>query len=331
MNNNTKKIKSFTDLDAWKEAHKLVLIIYKITKDFPKEEMFGLTSQIRRAAVSITSNIAEGFSRQTYKDKIHFYFMAKGSLTELQNQLLIAKDIGYVGNKDFINVANQIVVAHKLLNGLIKKSKDIQNSKFKIQNSSNRGFTLIEMLIAVAILAIMAVAVSAFFISLYKEQGSDIARIKRIDTAGRVIETMSSEIRKMNRAENGIFPLEIIQEQTLVFYSDVDNDGLTERIEYFLNGTALERKSIEPGDNLDYSGTETAAVIAGGIRNGTEPIFKYYDENYTGSEDPLPEPINVTSVKIIEIILDINADEKHLSSPLCVETKIHPRNLKNFD
>jgi len=193
------------------------------------------------------------------------------------------------------------------------------------------GFTLIELIIAVAILAIITVAISLLFINLYKEQASDVARIKRIDTASKTIEMMSGEIRKMNRAENGIFPLEVVQEQALVFYSDVDNDGLTERIEYSLNGTALERKLIEPGDSLDYSGTETIAVIAGGIRNGTEPIFKYYDENYTGSEDPMSEPISVTSVKIIEIILDINADEKYLSSPLRMETKIHPRNLRNFD
>ncbi|MDD5626597.1 MAG: four helix bundle protein [Patescibacteria group bacterium] len=85
MNNELKKIKSFTDLDAWKEGHKLVLMVYEITKKFPKEEMFGLVSQMRRCVVSITSNIAEGFSRQTYKDKICFYSRAQGSVTELQN------------------------------------------------------------------------------------------------------------------------------------------------------------------------------------------------------------------------------------------------------
>ena len=195
----------------------------------------------------------------------------------------------------------------------------------------DKGFTLVELIIAVAILAIMAAAISAFFISLYKEQTSDIARIGRIDAAGKAIEKMSGEIRKMNRAENGIFPLEVAQEQVLVFYSDVDDDGLTERIEYSLDGSALKKKLIEPGDSLDYSGEETTTVIVDGIRNGTEPIFKYYDENYTGSEDPLSEPINVTSVKIIEVILDINADEKYLSSPLRAETKVHPRNLRNFE
>ena len=114
------KIRSFTDLVAWKEAHKLVLIIYKITNNFPKEEMFGLTNQVRRAAVSISSNIAEGFSRHSSKEKTQFYFMALGSLTEVQNQLMIAKDVEYVDKDKFALVAEQTVVTSKLINGLIK-------------------------------------------------------------------------------------------------------------------------------------------------------------------------------------------------------------------
>lgn len=90
------KIRSFTDLFAWKEGHKLVLKIYNISENFPQKEVFGLTNQIRRAAVSITSNIAEGFSRLTTKDKCQFYAIAIGSLTELQNQLLVARDVGYI-------------------------------------------------------------------------------------------------------------------------------------------------------------------------------------------------------------------------------------------
>ncbi len=120
MNN---KIKSFTDLDAWKEAHKLAIIIYKIVKQFPKEEIFGLTMQLRRAVVSITSNIAEGFARKSYLEKIQFYFMALGSLTEVQNQLLLSKDVNYINRDVFDRIARQTVIVSKLLNGLIKKSK----------------------------------------------------------------------------------------------------------------------------------------------------------------------------------------------------------------
>ena len=125
MNNEIAKIKSFTDLNVWKEGHKLVLEIYRITKDFPKEEIFGLTSQIRRASVSVTSNIAEGFSRNSYKEKLNFYSMSLGSLTEVQNQLLISRDIKYIANEDFKKIADQTVVTSKLINGLIKSTKTI--------------------------------------------------------------------------------------------------------------------------------------------------------------------------------------------------------------
>lgn len=120
-----KKIKSFTDLIVWQQAHQLVLSIYQITKNFPKEERYSLIDQLRRAAISITSNIAEGFSRQTYKEKCQFYYQSLGSLTEIQNQLLVARDIGYMNQKTFKQIANQTISVQKLLSLLITKTKSI--------------------------------------------------------------------------------------------------------------------------------------------------------------------------------------------------------------
>ena len=123
------KIKTFTDLFAWREGHKLVLLIYEETKRFPKEEVFGLVSQMRRAAISITSNIAEGFGRHGYKEKIQFYYLAQGSLTEIKNQIITAKDIGYTTQEKFKELMDQADVAHKFLQGLIAKSKTFLNLK----------------------------------------------------------------------------------------------------------------------------------------------------------------------------------------------------------
>ncbi|MBP8591078.1 four helix bundle protein [Candidatus Shapirobacteria bacterium] len=120
MEKREQKIKSFTDLVAWQEAHKLAILIYKVTKNFPKEEIYGLTNQIRRAVISISSNIAEGFSRQSRLEKRQFYYQALGSLTELQNQLLLAKDVGYLSEDNFQEIANQTVTVSKLINSLIK-------------------------------------------------------------------------------------------------------------------------------------------------------------------------------------------------------------------
>jgi len=122
------KIKSFTDLIAWRKSHELVLRVYKITCCFPREERYALIDQIRRAVVSISSNIAEGFSRRTYIEKNRFYYMAQGSLTEVQNLLLIARDLGYLDNNIFKDMAERTVEVHKLINSLVKKSVSILNS-----------------------------------------------------------------------------------------------------------------------------------------------------------------------------------------------------------
>jgi four helix bundle protein len=122
------KIQSFTDLRVWQEGHALVIRIYELTAKFPQAEQFGLTSQLRRAAVSITSNIAEGFSRNTAGEKRQFYAISLGSLTEVQNQLLIARDLKFLGTTDFTDCSRRTVEISKMLNGLIKKTVASRNS-----------------------------------------------------------------------------------------------------------------------------------------------------------------------------------------------------------
>lgn len=122
-----KKIQSFTDLIVWQKAHQLVLEVYRLSKLFPKEELFALVSQIRRAVVSITSNIAEGFGRNSEKEKLHFYAFAYGSLLEVQNQLLIAKDLGYVKQIEFDRLMALAFEIGKMLQSLIKAIKKFPN------------------------------------------------------------------------------------------------------------------------------------------------------------------------------------------------------------
>jgi len=122
-NNEVSKIHKFTDLIAWQEGHKLVVLVYKITKDFPPEERYCLVDQMRRAVVSFTSNIAEGFSRRSVKEKYQFYSTSKGSMAELKNLLLIARDVGYISQEVFSKAAKQSVVANKLLTGLLQATR----------------------------------------------------------------------------------------------------------------------------------------------------------------------------------------------------------------
>jgi len=118
-------IQKFTDLEVWKSSHELTIFIYKITKSFPKEEIFGITSQIRRASVSIESNIAEGFSRFHFKDRLNFYYQSRGSASEVQTQLLIVKDLKYISVEDFskaFDLAQKVLI---ILSGLIKSTENI--------------------------------------------------------------------------------------------------------------------------------------------------------------------------------------------------------------
>lgn len=113
--------KDFKELLVWQHAHLLTLEVYRITQRFPQEERFGLSNQLRRAVVSVESNIAEGSARNTSRDFLQFLFVARGSLAEVEVQLLIAKDLGYITDDEFVQANTPRLSAMKLLQLLIKK------------------------------------------------------------------------------------------------------------------------------------------------------------------------------------------------------------------
>ena len=118
----------FTSLEVWKESRKLTNLVYEKTKRFPKDELFGLTNQIRRCAVSVPSNIAEGCGRRTSNDTIQFLHISRGSLYELETQIYISLDQNYISEIEFNEIANQILICKKLLNGFINYYKNLNNS-----------------------------------------------------------------------------------------------------------------------------------------------------------------------------------------------------------
>lgn len=116
----------YTKLEVWTNSRKLVKEIYEITKEFPKEEMYGIVSQMRRSAISVPSNIAEGCGRYSFKEKCQFFYIAKGSLFELETQLYLSKDVGYIEDSKFSVVMKTILSSKKLLNGSINFLKNKQ-------------------------------------------------------------------------------------------------------------------------------------------------------------------------------------------------------------
>lgn len=112
-------MKDFRELIVWQKSIDLVERVYQITNSFPKEEMFSLTSQIRRSAISIPSNVAEGFGRKSTLDYIHFLHISRGSLYELQTQLEISSRIKYLSESELKLVIEKCKEVAKMLNGLI--------------------------------------------------------------------------------------------------------------------------------------------------------------------------------------------------------------------
>ena len=116
-------VKSFEDLAVWKDARKFTNKIYNLTNKFPKEELYGLTSQIRRATVSIMSNIAEGFDRRSDKELTNFLSIARASSSEVQNDLYIALDLNYISQVEFNQLYQEAKKIAKQINGLMNYLK----------------------------------------------------------------------------------------------------------------------------------------------------------------------------------------------------------------
>jgi four helix bundle protein len=113
------RVRSFTDLRVWQRAYEFVLRVYTATRDFPREETYGLTSQIRRASVGISSNIAEGSKRETTKDLCHFLIMAQGSVQEVKNDLMIARGLNYLAISPYEKLLNDLDIIGALLSNLL--------------------------------------------------------------------------------------------------------------------------------------------------------------------------------------------------------------------
>ncbi len=118
-------IKSYKDLIVWKKSIELVVEIFALTAKFPKSELYGIISQMRRAAISIPSNIAEGHGRRSIKDYTHFYSFAYGSALELETQIIIAKRLGFIIEQDYIKADQLLEEILKMLNTMVFKKNII--------------------------------------------------------------------------------------------------------------------------------------------------------------------------------------------------------------
>lgn len=118
-------MKTFKDIIAWQKGYQLTLLLYKHTSHFPKNEEFGLKSELRRASVSFISNIAEGFRKKSIKEALHFYNRSQSSLEEIKCQSLLSRDLKYFDEKEFSEIREITVECGKTLNGWIKSQVEL--------------------------------------------------------------------------------------------------------------------------------------------------------------------------------------------------------------
>jgi len=120
---NTELLAGYKRLNVWKEAHEFTLLVYKVTKTFPRDELFGLTSQFRRAVISVVANIVEGQARASKKEFLQFLYISNGSLVEVEYYCELTRDLDYIDQKTFELLNEKRIVVGNLLHGLIKSLK----------------------------------------------------------------------------------------------------------------------------------------------------------------------------------------------------------------
>jgi len=204
---------------------------------------------------------------------------------------------------------------------------------FKIRNQSfKRGALLIEVLVALAIFGVVLIALGAFQVNVFSYKNSISETLQTSQNAQTILKTMLVELREMAPGANGAYPIAAAGSTTLSFFSDYDNDGLTEKITYTLMGTIMYRATIEPtGNPVVYSlANQATSTIFIGIANGnTLPVFQYFDANYTGTSSPLALPVSITKIKLIRVNekMDISPDKAPV--PVIYTVQAGLRNLKD--
>lgn len=194
------------------------------------------------------------------------------------------------------------------------------------------GFTLVELLISIFIISVITFTVSTFqkdvFSLNYSLQGSLNAQID----ARHVLRVMVFELREMSPSALGAYPIALASSTAITFYSDINNDGLKDRVRYFLSGTDVKKGVVAPsGSPVTYNDAneKLSTIITGYVASSTSPLFQYYPSSYTGTTVPLPVPINIPSVRLVRINVFIDKDPNHSPALLIVTSQVSLRNLKD--
>lgn len=210
---------------------------------------------------------------------------------------------------------------------------DKKNKKLAKKFIFDKGFTLTELLVTISIITIIGLMIGTLgrdiFWSNYLIQKKLVAE----SDAKLAIKKIVNELRVVETSNIGTYPIQSVSSTTITFFTDLDRDGLREKVRYFLDGNILKKGIIKPtGVPFSYPlANEAISVVATNIIQDNYRIFEYYDQFYDGSasSSPLTEPIEIEKIRLIKIKLIIETDSATLSSPLEMESSVTLRNLKN--
>jgi prepilin-type N-terminal cleavage/methylation domain-containing protein len=203
----------------------------------------------------------------------------------------------------------------------------------KISRKNNKGFTLIELLLVMSIMGVLAAAFVALQYILSQNQIIAWRSYISVEEANTNLNSIAKEIRTARESENGAYAISSAEDFELIFFTDPDFDGTIERVRYTQNGTSLEKGIIEPtGYPISYpQETEVVKTLTENIRNGTTPVFYYYNANYPQDtlNNPLSAPANPADIKLIRVLLHTNSTADLPDKNFILDTFVQLRMLKD--
>ena len=194
-----------------------------------------------------------------------------------------------------------------------------------------RGMTMVELFIALAILAIVMTAVYVLGSNIFIYNSTTSGSYRATQNSQAILKTVLKELRETSPGADGSYPLVNTGSTTLSFFSDIDNDGLPERVTYTLIGTTLYKAVIKPSGNpVSYpiANQSTTTLIFNVVNGNSLPSFEYFDTNYTGTSSPLVQPVSPSVVRLIRINQRIDIDPNRSPIPIIFTVQASLRNLK---
>jgi len=199
------------------------------------------------------------------------------------------------------------------------------------QGDYNSGFSIIEAVVAISILTLVGIAIFAFQKDVFSLNRILSQSIIAQEEVRRALKIMSAEIRAVSPSSIGAYAIAETATSSFVFYSNIDDDSFKERVRYFLDGTVLKKGVTKPAGNpLTYNpASETISDVVRDVANGTAALFSYYDTDYDGTTQSLAEPIDVSVVRLVKIVITVDRDPSASPGPMTLTTQISMRNLKD--